>query len=103
MCTNIFSEITELFCPADLLYDSHKKYGPVVKLWLGPMQLLVSVKEPAILKEILVKAKDKLPLTGRAFRLAFGRSSLFASSFEKVRVLYFSSCVLFKFLARSQT
>lgn len=69
----------------DLLYDSHKKYGPVVKLWLGPMQLLVSVKEPAILKEILVKAKDKLPLTGRAFRLAFGRSSLFASSFEKVQ------------------
>ncbi|XP_011655532.1 tabersonine 16-hydroxylase 1 isoform X1 [Cucumis sativus] len=69
----------------DILYDSHKKYGPVIKLWLGPMQLLVSVKEPALLKEILVKAEDKLPLTGRAFRLAFGRSSLFASSFEKVQ------------------
>ncbi|KAG7031903.1 Cytochrome P450 [Cucurbita argyrosperma subsp. argyrosperma] len=69
----------------DLLYDSHKKYGPVVKLWLGPMQLLVSVKEPALLKEILVKAEDKLLLTGRAFRLAFGRSSLFTSSLEKVQ------------------
>lgn len=67
------------------------------------MQLLVSVKEPALLKEILVKAEDKLPLTGRAFRLAFGRSSLFASSFEKVRDLYFLSFVLFNFLARSLT
>lgn len=85
----------KLFCPADLLYESHKKYGPVVKLWLGPMQLLVSVKEPALLKEILVKAEDKLPLTGRAFRLAFGRSSLFASSFEKVQVIVFFPRILF--------
>ncbi|KAG7012844.1 Cytochrome P450 [Cucurbita argyrosperma subsp. argyrosperma] len=69
----------------DLLNDSHKQYGPVVKLWLGPMQLLVSVKEPALIKEILLKAEDKLPLTGRVFRFAFGRSSLFASSFEKVQ------------------
>ncbi|KAJ8472032.1 hypothetical protein OPV22_026375 [Ensete ventricosum] len=30
-------------------------------------------------------AEDKLPLTGRAFHLAFGRSSLFVSSFEKVQ------------------
>ena len=100
--THISSEIALLFCPVDVLYDSHKKYGPVVKLWLGPMQLLVSVKEPALLKEILVKAEDKLLLTGRAFRLAFGRSSLFTSSFEKVQVLYFPSCVLFKFLVRPQ-
>ncbi|XP_054815984.1 3,9-dihydroxypterocarpan 6A-monooxygenase-like [Prosopis cineraria] len=69
----------------DLLSESHKRYGPVVKLWLGPTQLLVSVKDPVLIQEMLVKAVDKLPFTGKAFRLAFGQSSLFASSFEEVR------------------
>ncbi|KAH7654876.1 Unspecific monooxygenase protein [Dioscorea alata] len=62
----------------------HAKYGPIVRLWLGPTQLLVSVRETSMIEEVLVKAKDKLPLTRRAFRLAFGRSRLFASSFEEV-------------------
>lgn len=55
-----------------------------MKLWLGPKQLLVSIKDIELIKEVLLKAEDKLPLTGRAFRLAFGRSSLFVSSFNKV-------------------
>ncbi|CAL5381488.1 unnamed protein product [Camellia sinensis] len=69
----------------DLLSKSHEEYGPVVKLWLGPTQLLVSIKDPELIKEMLLKAKDKLPLTGRAFHLAFGRSSLFVSSFKEVQ------------------
>ncbi|CAK9145944.1 unnamed protein product [Ilex paraguariensis] len=69
----------------DLLSKSHQIYGPVVKLWLGPTQLLVSIKDPELIKEMLLQAEDKLPLTGRAFRLAFGRSSLFVSSFDKVK------------------
>lgn len=56
-----------------------------MKLWLGPTQLLVSIKDPNLIKEMLFKAADKLPLTGRAFSLAFGRSSLFASSFDEVQ------------------
>ncbi|XP_057976259.1 uncharacterized protein LOC131163641 [Malania oleifera] len=68
----------------DLLQDSHEKYGSIVKLWLGPAQLLVSVKDPTLIKEMLLKAGDKVPMTERAFRLAFGRLSLFASSFDKV-------------------
>ncbi|RVW96978.1 hypothetical protein CK203_032278 [Vitis vinifera] len=66
-----------------LLSESHNKYGSVVKLWLGPTQLLVSIKDPVLIKEMLLKAEDKLPLTGRAFQLAFGPSSLFSSSFDK--------------------
>ena len=58
-----------------------------MKLWLGPTQLLVSIKNPELIKEMLLKAKDKLPLTGKAYRLAFGRSTLFASSFDKVLTL----------------
>lgn len=69
----------------DLLSKSHEEYGPVVKLWLGPTQLLVSIRDPELIKEMLLKAKDKLPLTGRAFHLAFGRSSLFVSSFKEVQ------------------
>jgi hypothetical protein len=44
----------------------------------------VSIKDPALIKEMLLKAEDKLPLTGRAFRMAFGPSSLFVSSFDQV-------------------
>ncbi|XP_020590109.1 cytochrome P450 734A5-like isoform X2 [Phalaenopsis equestris] len=63
----------------------HEIYGPIVRLWLGPTQMLVSVKDIAMIEDMLVKAEDKLPLIGRAFRLAFGRSTLFVSSFEKVQ------------------
>ncbi|KAJ4979789.1 hypothetical protein NE237_010569 [Protea cynaroides] len=69
----------------DFLSKSHEQYGSIVRLWLGPTQLLVSVKDPSIIKEVLVKAEDRLPLTGRVFRLAFGYSNLFVPSFEKVR------------------
>ncbi|KAL6124842.1 hypothetical protein ACLB2K_077351 [Fragaria x ananassa] len=69
----------------EVLADFHKKYGSVVKLWLGPTQLLVSIKDQTLVKEMLLKAADKLPITGRAFQLAFGRSTLFASSFDQVQ------------------
>ncbi|OIW13309.1 hypothetical protein TanjilG_02829 [Lupinus angustifolius] len=69
----------------DVLSESHEKYGPILKLWLGPTQLLVSVKDPVLIQEMLTKAKDKLPFTGKAFHLAFGKSNLFAPSFEKVQ------------------
>ncbi|XP_042489039.1 cytochrome P450 72A397-like isoform X2 [Macadamia integrifolia] len=49
----------------EFLSKSHEQYGSIVRLWLGPTQLLVSVKDPSIIKEMLVKAEDRLPLTGR--------------------------------------
>ncbi|CAO2820812.1 unnamed protein product [Amaranthus hypochondriacus] len=69
----------------ELLHKSHEKYGSVVKLWLSPTQLLVSIKDPLVIKEMLLKAADKLPLIGRVYRLAFGQSSFFVSSFKKVK------------------
>lgn len=69
-----------------MLAESHHKYGSIVKLWFGPARLLVSVKDPVLIKEMLLKAEDKLPLTGKAIRLAFGQSSLFASSFSRVQI-----------------
>ncbi|KAH0468769.1 hypothetical protein IEQ34_002001 [Dendrobium chrysotoxum] len=67
------------------LSKMHEKYGPIVRLWMGPTQMLISVKDIVMIEEMLVKAEDKLPLIGRAFRLAFGRSTLFVSSFDKAR------------------
>lgn len=64
----------------------HGSYGPVVRLWLGPSQLLVSVKDSRVIKELLTKAEDKLPLTGKTYNLACGKLGLFISSFEKVCV-----------------
>ncbi|XP_043722707.1 protein LUTEIN DEFICIENT 5, chloroplastic-like isoform X2 [Telopea speciosissima] len=49
----------------EFLSKSHEQYGSIVKLWLGPTQLLVSIKDLSIIKEMLVKAEDRLPLTGR--------------------------------------
>lgn len=69
----------------DVLSTLHEKYGAVVKLWLGPTQLLVSIKDEELVKEMLSKAEDKLPIVGRAFQLAFGRSSLFMPCFDKVQ------------------
>ncbi|KAL0300026.1 UNVERIFIED_CONTAM: cytochrome [Sesamum calycinum] len=71
----------------DILYKCHEKYGGAVRLWLGPNQLLVSIKDTELINEVLTKAEDKLPLTGRAFRLAFGKSSFFVSSFDKKYVV----------------
>jgi cytochrome P450 len=43
------------------------------------------MKDPVLIKEVLQRAEDKLPLTGKAFQLVFGRSTLFASAFDKVQ------------------
>ncbi|KAI3949124.1 hypothetical protein MKW98_026504 [Papaver atlanticum] len=86
-CPSLFGH-SQLFSGENLiefLSKSHEKYGSIVRLWLGPTQLMVSVKDPVIIKEMLIKAEDKLPATERAFHMAFGRSSLFASSFRKVQ------------------
>ncbi|KAJ8755838.1 hypothetical protein K2173_024383 [Erythroxylum novogranatense] len=69
----------------DLLSESHNKYGSICKLWMGPTQLLVSVKDPTLIKEMLLKAEDKLPFIGKAFRLAFGRSNLFFCSYDQAK------------------
>ena len=79
---------------AGYLSKLHGSFGPIVRLWLGPSELLVSVKDASLIKEMLTKAEDKLPLTGRTYNLACGRLGLFISSFEKVLLLMRMSVVL---------
>ncbi|MQL89163.1 hypothetical protein Taro_021740, partial [Colocasia esculenta] len=93
-CPSFYGHSKLIPCGGDLtgyLSKLHKTYGPMVRLWLGPTQLLVSVTDLALIEKVLTKAGDKLPLTGRAFRLAFGNSSLFSPSFEKVGTYIFSA------------
>lgn len=71
-----------------LLSKLHDNYGPLVRLWFGPSQLFVSVKDTQLIKEILVKAKDKLPLSGRAYNLAFGALNFFGSAFNDKVTLF---------------
>lgn len=89
--SKFFTSLLCVFRILDYLSDAHEKYGSAVKLWLGPTQLLVSLRDPKLIREMLLKAADKLPFSGRAFHLAFGRSSLFASSFHKVGFKFPSS------------
>ncbi|KAG6554855.1 hypothetical protein Mapa_003438 [Marchantia paleacea] len=63
----------------------HKEYGPVVRVWLGPTQLVVSVKDLSMVKELLIQAKDRVPATRKAFQLAFGKDSLFFSSYSQAK------------------
>ncbi|KAL2900741.1 Cytochrome P450 3A31, partial [Bienertia sinuspersici] len=73
------------FLFSEFLGKSHERYGSIIKLWLSPSLLLVSIKDPLIINELLLKGADKLPLIGKVYRLAFGQSSFFISSFEKVK------------------
>ncbi|KAK1277203.1 Cytochrome P450 [Acorus gramineus] len=82
---SFFGHTSLVSCSGDLtglLGRVHEKYGPVVKLWLGP-QPLISLKDPTLIREVLKDAKDKLPSTGWAFGL--GRCGLFSPSFKKVQ------------------
>eukprot|EP00257_Ricinus_communis_P019690 XP_015578748.1 cytochrome P450 4X1 isoform X2 [Ricinus communis] len=82
-CSSFFGHNN--FGSRELLSELHDKYGSVLKLWLGPTQLLVSIKDPVLIQDMLLKAEDKLPFTGKAFRLAFGRSNLFFCSYDQAQ------------------
>ncbi|XP_010557898.1 PREDICTED: cytochrome P450 4A25-like [Tarenaya hassleriana] len=69
----------------DVISNTHEKYGSIVKLWLSPASLLVSIKDPELIKQVLLKAEDKLPVGRKVLRMAFGRSCLFASSFDELQ------------------
>jgi hypothetical protein len=56
----------------------------VLKIWMGPTQLLVSIFDARIVNEVLEKAKDRVPTSQMALQLAFGKGSLFFAPFSKV-------------------
>lgn len=74
-----------------LLSELHEEYGPTVRLWLGPTRLLVSIKDQRLVDEVLQRARDRPPGTGKALHLVYGKSNFFPASFfeaKKRRVLF---------------
>lgn len=74
---------------ADLLGRLHQEYGPVVKIWTGPAQLLVSIKDTKLLQHMLEHAKDRVPSPRVALQLVYGHRSLFFSNHSKASRLPF--------------
>jgi hypothetical protein len=68
----------------ELFSTLHKEHGPVLKIWMGPTQLLVSIFDARIVNEVLEKAKDRVSTSQMALELAFGKGSLFFAPFSKV-------------------
>jgi len=74
----------------ELFSTLHKEHGPVLKIWMGPTQLLVSIFDARIVNEVLEKAKDRVPTSQVALQLAFGKGSLFFAPFSKVSYFLFA-------------
>ncbi|WVZ00425.1 hypothetical protein V8G54_026494 [Vigna mungo] len=71
--------------PSSSFFGGCKLFSRPNFTFTGGFSLLVSVRDPILIQDMLIKAEDKLPYTGKLFHLAFGQSSLFAPSFEKVQ------------------
>jgi hypothetical protein len=67
----------------ELLARLHQEHGPLVKVWTGPAQLLVSVKDVDILQHVFERAQDRVPVLRMALQLLYGRRSLFTSNYSK--------------------
>ncbi|KAJ7530406.1 hypothetical protein O6H91_14G002700 [Diphasiastrum complanatum] len=88
-----FCAISKTGCPSDFsiyLAALHKQYGPIVRVWLGPTHLLVSVNDHEIIKNVMALSKDRVPATRTALELAFGKESIFISTYKKARKKRFS-------------
>jgi hypothetical protein len=83
----------EYYPCADLLARLHQEHGPVVKIWTGPAQLLVFVRDVNLLQHVLEHAKDRVPSPRVALQLVYGQRSLFFSKHSKViQPLGFCDC-----------
>ena len=76
--------LTQEYLYADLLARLHHEHGPVVKIWTGPAQLLVSINDVHILQRMLEHAKDRISAPRVALQLVYGQRSLFFSKYSKV-------------------
>ncbi|CAI5501813.1 unnamed protein product [Closterium sp. Naga37s-1] len=59
----------------------HAKYGPVVRLWLNPVRLLISVEDPQQVRNVLMHARERSPLYCRVIEACLGKNSACFSTF----------------------
>ncbi|GJP37921.1 hypothetical protein CLOM_g1615 [Closterium sp. NIES-68] len=69
----------------DVLAAMHAKYGPVVRLWLNPVRLLISVEDPQQVRNVLMHARERSPLYCRVIEACIGENSACFSTFIQPR------------------
>ncbi|CAI5981927.1 unnamed protein product, partial [Closterium sp. NIES-65] len=68
-----------------VLAAMHAKYGPVVRLWLNPVRLLISVEDPQQVRNVLMHARERSPLYCRVIEACLGKNSACFSTFIQPR------------------
>ncbi|CAI5482954.1 unnamed protein product [Closterium sp. Yama58-4] len=63
----------------------HAKYGPVVRLWLSPVRLLISVEDPQQVRNVLMHARERSPLYCHVIEACLGKDSACFSTFIQPR------------------
>ncbi|CAI7860788.1 unnamed protein product, partial [Closterium sp. NIES-54] len=69
----------------NVLAAMHAKYGPVVRLWLSPVRLLISVEDPQQVRNVLMHARERSPLYCRVIEVCIGKESACFSTFIQPR------------------
>ncbi|GJP53032.1 hypothetical protein CLOM_g12178 [Closterium sp. NIES-68] len=69
----------------DLIGRLHSDYGPVVRLWMSPTKLLISVRDPAQVRNVLMRALERPPAFSQIMARCFGAESTRFSSFMQPR------------------
>ncbi|CAI5529946.1 unnamed protein product, partial [Closterium sp. Naga37s-1] len=69
----------------NVLAAMHAKYGPVVRLWLNPVRLLISVEDPQQVRNVLMHARERSPLYCRVIEACLGKNSACFSTFIQPR------------------
>ncbi|CAI5483982.1 unnamed protein product [Closterium sp. Yama58-4] len=69
----------------NVLAAMHAKYGPVVRLWLSPVRLLISVEDPQQVRNVLMHARERSPLYCRVIEACIGKDSACFSTFIQPR------------------
>ncbi|CAI5512780.1 unnamed protein product, partial [Closterium sp. Naga37s-1] len=69
----------------DLIARLHSEYGPVVRLWMSPTKLLISIRDPAQVRKVLMRALERPPAFSRIMARCFGADSTRFSSLMQPR------------------
>ncbi|CAI5530161.1 unnamed protein product [Closterium sp. Naga37s-1] len=69
----------------DLIARLHSEYGPVVRLWMSPTKLLISIRDPAQVRKVLMRALERPPAFSRIMARCLGADSTRFSSLMQPR------------------
>ncbi|CAI5969708.1 unnamed protein product [Closterium sp. NIES-65] len=69
----------------DLIARLHSEYGPVVRLWMSPTKLLISIRDPTQVRKVLMRALERPPAFSRIMARCLGADSTRFSSLMQPR------------------